>query len=226
MNKKDIYQQLADRMVHYTDLIKIPFKDNKEKLVPIKSTANLSAKQIDSETLELYEQPVLVRESVAERLTLASEELAKVSKKLSLEVVYGHRSLHIQQELFEKYKRQFAKKYSGVELLEAVHRNIAVPDVAGHPTGAAVDIRILKEGKPINMGTHIWEFVPDSYTFSPFISKQAWDNRRLLRDVMKQAGFAPYDGEWWHFSYGDKEWAKYYKKPYAIYDQLNLTTEV
>lgn len=224
MNKNDIYQQLADRMVHYTDLIKIPLKDNREKLVPIAKTAHLSAKQIDTETLQLYDQPVFVRESVAQRLSFASEELAKVSNKLSLEVVYGHRSLHIQKELFEKYRRIYSKKYQGVELLEVVHRNIAVPDVAGHPAGAAVDIQILKDGKPINMGTHIWEFVPDSYTFSPFISKQACNNRRLLRDVMKQVGFAPYDGEWWHFSYGDKEWAKYYKKPHAIFGQLNSRT--
>jgi D-alanyl-D-alanine dipeptidase len=64
--------------------------------------------------------------------------------------------------------------------------------------------------------------VPDTFTFSPFISKEAWANRQLLRRVMIQAGFAPFDGEWWHFSYGDKEWARYYDKRAAMYDQLYL----
>jgi D-alanyl-D-alanine dipeptidase len=59
-----------------------------------------------------------------------------------------------------------------------------------------------------------------TFTFSPFIGKEAWNNRQLLRYVMLSAGFAPFDGEWWHFSYGDREWAFYYKKPYAIYNQL------
>lgn len=42
----------------------------------------------------------------------------------------------------------------------------------------------------------------------------------LLRDCMLTAGFAPYDGEWWHFSYGERDWAHYYKKPNAIYGQV------
>lgn len=32
-------------------------------------------------------------------------------------------------------------------------------------------------------------------------------------------GFAPYDGEWWHFSFGDKEWAFYYKKEATLFEQ-------
>ncbi|MDR3125675.1 MAG: hypothetical protein LBU20_01195 [Candidatus Nomurabacteria bacterium] len=31
----------------------------------------------------------------------------------------------------------------------------------------------------------------------------------ILKPMMSQ-GFAPYDGEWWHFSYGDREWAAWY----------------
>jgi hypothetical protein len=45
-------------------------------------------------------------------------------------------------------------------------------------------------------------------------------NRKMLRDAMMAEGFAPYDGEWWHFCYGDKEWAFYYKKDKALYNQV------
>jgi D-alanyl-D-alanine dipeptidase len=38
---------------------------------------------------------------------------------------------------------------------------------------------------------------------------------------MLQEEFAPFDGEYRHFSYGDKERAYYYQKPYAIYNQID-----
>ena len=43
----------------------------------------------------------------------------------------------------------------------------------------------------------------------------------MLREYMIKEGFAPYDGEWWHFSYGDKEWAFYYDKEKALYNQVD-----
>ncbi len=36
---------------------------------------------------------------------------------------------------------------------------------------------------------------------------------------MTAAEFAPFWGEWWHYSFGDCEWATYYEKPNAIYSQ-------
>jgi hypothetical protein len=44
-----------------------------------------------------------------------------------------------------------------------------------------------------------------------------------LSPIMTKEGFAPYDGEWWHFSYGDKEWAFYYKQDKALYNQVSST---
>jgi D-alanyl-D-alanine dipeptidase len=144
-------------------------------------------------------------------------------KKLVLEVVYGYRSLSIQTKLFNENKERISATLSGNELLEATHNIIAVPEVSGHPTGGAVDIQITKAGKPLDFGTKIWEFNNNSFVFSPFISVEAKENRMLLRGLMMKAGFAPFDGEWWHFSYGDKEWARYYGKPHAIYDQVEFS---
>jgi D-alanyl-D-alanine dipeptidase len=39
---------------------------------------------------------------------------------------------------------------------------------------------------------------------------------------MTSVGFAPFDGEWWHFSYGDREWAYFYKKKNALYGQIKV----
>lgn len=224
MNKQDVYRLLEEKMLSYTDYAKIPVKPNSELLVPIPSSPNLAARQIDAQMLPYTGQQIYVRQGVLNRLQKAAKLLATQDKSLQLEVVYGYRALEIQKRLFEKYKAELQDQYSGEDLLAAVHRLVAVPEVAGHPAGAAVDIQIVKDGKPLDLGTKIWEFAPDTPTFSPFISKEAWTNRQLLRNVMLASGFAPFDGEWWHFSYGDKEWARSYRKKVAMYDQTNFVS--
>ncbi|RUZ71810.1 hypothetical protein EN943_32520 [Mesorhizobium sp. M7A.F.Ca.US.006.01.1.1] len=115
---------------------------------------------------------------------------------------------------------------SGEALKEAAHRFSAVPEVAGHPTGGAVDVRIIQSnGQALAMGTELGEDCPDTYVFSPFIKREHWRNRQTLRFCMLRAGFAPFDGEWWHFSFGDREWARYFDKDRAIYSQLSFSMD-
>jgi D-alanyl-D-alanine dipeptidase len=223
MKKQDIYQLLETKMLSYTDYADVPVKPSAEPLFPILSSRNLTARQIDKDMLAFTGESVHVREGVLARLQEAAEALAAYDVDLQLEVVYGYRALQIQKQLFEKYKAELAGEYKGEALLAAVHRLVAVPEVAGHPAGAAVDIQIIKNGEPLNFGTNVHEFVPDTFTFSPFISREAWNNRQLLRRVMMTVGFAPFDGEWWHFSYGDKEWARFYGKSWALYGQINFS---
>ena len=221
MNKQTVYRQLESKMLSYIDYANVPVEPIGEPLVPIRASRSLTARQIDSSMLPYTGETLYVRAGVLKRLKAAGKTLARYDPTLLLEVVYGYRALEIQTGLFEKYKTKLQNRYSGGELLAAVHRLVAVPEVAGHPAGAAVDIQILQAGKPIDFGTEIHQFVPDSFTFSPFVSSEAWRNRQLLRRAMMLAGFAPFDGEWWHFSYGDKEWARYYNQRAALYEQID-----
>jgi D-alanyl-D-alanine dipeptidase len=223
MKKQDIYQRLEEKMLGYSDYINIPVAPIDEPLVPITPTANLAARQGDTAMYTYTGKDVYVRQGVLERLERASHFLKDEDSTLQLEVGYGYRALKIQRQLFEKYKAELSETYRGEELIAATHRLVAVPEAAGHPAGAAVDIQIIQNGKPLNFGTKMWEFIPDTFTFSPFISRQAWQNRQLLRRVLLAVGFAPFDGEWWHFSYGDKEWAKYYNKKAALYEQTDFS---
>lgn len=222
MNKQAAYQSLESKMLRYADLVDVPVKPVQEELVPIKIGRGLSTKPINDEMRPYTGDLIFVRKTVLKKLDQAAKLLTKDNPELQLQVVCGYRALNVQQKLFLKYKAELEPRLSGEALLEATHRLIAVPEIAGHPTGGAVDIQIVKAGQPIVMGTEVWEFVKDSFTYSPFVSQEAQVNRQLLRDVMIEVGFAPFDGEWWHFSYGDKEWAKYYKKFYAIYNQLEF----
>ena len=57
-------------------------------------------------------------------------------------------------------------------------------------------------------------------TFAEGLTPAQQENRALLRRAMVAAGFAPFNGEWWHFSYGDREWALVWDAPAALYTQL------
>jgi D-alanyl-D-alanine dipeptidase len=141
--------------------------------------------------------------------------------------VYGYRSPAVQRAAFMQQKTALGHAAEAVEtdeIREAVHRMVAVPDVAGHPTGGAVDVMLVDgQGAMADTGTGMHDFDRDSYVFSPFIAKDAWRNRQTLREAMLIAGFAPFDGEWWHFSHGDREWASYYGMAKAHYDQIDFT---
>lgn len=55
--------------------------------------------------------------------------------------------------------------------------------------------------------------------------KEALQNRRLLYQVMKRAGFSNYSEEWWHWSYGDNMDAANSKKDSAIYGGAEMSEE-
>ena len=165
-----------------------------------------------------------VRKTVAEKLVNVGKRLKAVDPNYKLLVAYAFREMRIQQayfdEVFEVFKDQFDDE---LELYERIHERVAVPTVAGHPTGGAVDVAIYDESKGdiVDFGTALDDLTTDLiYYAAEDISYEAKANRKLLRDAMMAEGFAPYDGEWWHFCYGDKEWAFYYKKDRALYDQV------
>ncbi len=144
-------------------------------------------------------------------------------------VAYGYRSLKIQQKYFNseirKYisKKKTSNKFSTFDY-EQIHRIVAVPQVAGHPTGGAIDAILYNKKDYVSLpfGSNIYDFEPKyAYFNSPYIKEEFKKNRILLRSLLIKQGFAPYDGEWWHFSYGDPEWAFYYKKKYAIFCQVS-----
>lgn len=222
MSREETFAALESQALRYADLRDVPVSATDEPLVPIPASDSLNGRQIGEDMLPITGKTIYVRQEVARRLSEASLLLTEIDAGLGLEVVFGYRALSVQQRLFEGFKTQLSGQYADDALLEAVHRLIAVPDVAGHPAGAAVDIQIVNADGPLDFGTPIWSFVPDSFTYSPYVTPEATSNRLLLRSIMMNAGFAPFDGEWWHFSYGDREWAKYYDKPSAIYEQIEF----
>jgi len=92
-----------------------------------------------------------------------------------------------------------------------------------HLTGAAVDLTLSWHGAPLSLGTPYDEFSErahlDALDGVPDDHPDALDRdlRRLLHRTMTAGGFAPYDQEWWHYSWGDDAWATWSGEPAALY---------
>lgn len=213
-------------MPKYEDYKDMPVEPLDEPLVCIPVTNHITVNQIGEDMRQVTGEDIYVREGVQKRLAHAALLLSEIDNSLRLEVRYGYRTPKIQAGLFAAAKERLSGEYSGDQLFAEAHRQIADPRVAGHPAGAAVDIQIIdKDGVPLNFGTKIWTFTSNSYSRLYTVGEEAFKNKLLLRSVMMAAGFAPFDGEWWHFSYGDKEWAYYYNQPAALYKQADFSID-
>ncbi len=210
-------------MLTVSDLLAVDVQGKTEPFKRLGRSSQLGVNPINNDMLQTTGNDIFVRSNVAAMLDCASRELQQIIPDTQLEVVYGYRTLAIQKRLYAAVlAKEKETALTESQAIEQAHQKIAVPSIAGHPTGGAVDLQICRDGVPLDMGTKIWEFTKDSFVFSPYISATAAANRQVLRKVMTNAGFAPFDGEWWHFSYGDREWAAYYKQPCAIYEQVDF----
>ena len=224
MNKS--FQKLENQMVRYKDLTLIKTKDVRERFVYVKDIPFGYQKRVD-DMKKPTKNRIFVRETVYQKLLNSQIKLKKINKNLSLFITYGYRDINIQTKRFLKRLKVISTVFfdDPLDLYEEIHRYVAVPTVSGHPTGGAVDTLIIdsKTGIFLDFGTKIYDYrTKDCYVFTPNISREATNNRLSLRNCMLSSGFAPFDGEWWHFSYGDREWAFYYKKKLAIYNQVSL----
>ena len=77
-----------------------------------------------------------------------------------------------------------------------------------HNYGSAVDLTVADEqGRPLEMGTPFDYFGEMAYPSrekallaSGKLSKEAYQNRLILRQAMVHGGFMPIQYEWWHFN--------------------------
>ena len=219
--KQDILKRLENKFVKFNDLLSVQNSDgdtDKEGFYVIPNTGfGVIGRFQAIKDMENDTHNIIVRETVYKKLCDADSALKRKAgyETCQIVVTYGYRSPEIQKELFEDLMSQEKEKHplkSELELIEMVHREIAHPNVAGHPTGGAVDVTIYdyKKEAYLEFGTQLYDFSSKNiYYDSDDITKAEKKNRKILRSVMCQQEFAPFDGEWWHFCYGDKEWAFY-----------------
>ena len=159
-----------------------------------------------------YEPDFRLRCSVAERLLAAQLSLGNGIRFLVKEC---YRPLSVQSVYFTRHLQRTQIRLPTLGYEEAVveaSKYVAPPEVAPHPTGAAVDLTLIdSDGNELHMGTAYDEDPADCsaacFTEATNISTVAQDNRQRMIAALSSAGFANYPTEWWHWSYGDQYWS-------------------
>jgi zinc D-Ala-D-Ala dipeptidase len=123
----------------------------------------------------------------------AAQALKKVQQELNKKG-YG-------LKIYDAY-RPYAVTVKFWELVKD-ERYVANPSRgSGHNRGVAVDLTIvhLQTGKELDMGTGFDNFSDTAHHTFTKLSKEAQQNRDLLKSTMSKYGFNPYTDEWWHYS--------------------------
>lgn len=218
---------ISRRILTYGDLAKARVGASVELLIDARHySPSIIAHYAKPDMLPYTDETILVRDSAARKLAAINEALQR--KNLRLKIVYGYRHPEVQERYFYRQRSILQRDNAELDndsLDRLTHNFVAVPDVAGHPTGGAVDLTMIDtEGRELDMGTAIADFneIEKIKTFTSEISKEQANRRILLHDAMVAQGLAPFYGEWWHFSYGDREWASFYNKKEALFGPIRL----
>ncbi len=230
-----------DQTQTWEKVLATPIIDNNEALVPLSLAPEkilvrsaYFAAGIHGALPECY-----ARESVQQRLLIAASLLPDGIRPVILD---GWRNTVLQQTFFEQccnYYRHHTPDATEETIHQMASTFVAVPSnrddaPSPHLTGGAIDLsladhngRLLFFGSPFDYAgeistTRYFECAIEQGKQLDEQEKTALYNRRLLYEVMTEAGFVNYDQEWWHFEYGSQRWAFLKRKDHAIYGPATL----
>lgn len=142
----------------------------------------------------------------AHALVKAQEVLKTLHPSYSLIVYDAARPMSVQKKMWDVVKGTSKYKY------------VSNPRRGGglHNYGLAVDVSIVDaSGRPLPMGTKVDHLGVEAHITQETklvsegkMSEAERQNRLLLRQVMRKAGFRALLSEWWHFNYCSREEAR------------------
>lgn len=228
-----VLKTIADNILYDAiacDAVKnIPIKDFNEPLIDLLIVNNSRLKPLATfspKYQNTYDGYSKVREGVYNILVKMLEILPS---NIGIAYFEGFRPLSKQKEYFDDKLKEILEIVPDKELAYTeASKHIApfINNVPPHSTGGAIDITLfaIKDGHEdlMDMGKFDVIFGPNDQqeTFSTNTTDVQKENRLLLLEATIKAGFVNYGFEWWHYSYGDNEWAFVKKKKWAIYGSV------
>lgn len=147
-----------------------------------------------------------LRPEAARMLAAANRALKKEHPAWTLIVYDAARPLSVQRRMWQQVRGTANTNY------------VSNPANGGglHNYGMAVDVGVVDEtGTPLPMGTPVDYFGPEAHTTREEellkdgrITRAAYENRQLLRRIMRAAGFRTIPYEWWHFNACSRAFAR------------------
>ncbi len=146
-----------------------------------------------------------VRDEFAKRLVQLGQIIS--NDGLSIHFEDAFRPVGVQEGLFKRRvdwtKNDHPDWSEDMVVNEARSKTAVTPRLASHKAGAAVDLRLVRDGKLIDIGHDYPDGGALVFLNTPFLTKEQWQNRTLLRIASHFAGLTMYVGEDWHLSLGD-----------------------
>lgn len=221
---------MLDRATYRTEKAEIIINDNSEKMVEISAKYPRFSPHPYQLLGAPYEDksPFFVREKVLKLLGIAQERLSSLKAGYKIKIFDAYRPLSVQKFMIAYDMQRVSKEMYSSSFEDLSHeKELKVREIISHfwspiseditlnppphSTGGAMDLTIVDErGRELDMGTEIDELTEASA--SDYFDAQAEENlykknRKLLSEIMSEAGFTQLPTEWWHFSYGDQIWA-------------------
>ena len=171
--------------------------------------------------------PFMLREGAILALIKAETYLQCLYPNWRLLIFDAYRPIAVQKFMVDYTTQALSQKYKlaldDPQLQELVFTFWAVPsDNPLHPpphsTAGAIDLTLMKDGIPIDMGAPIDESSERSFPdYFQTLNPEVHHHRQILLKVMTYAGWVRHPQEWWHFSIGDQSWAWQKGAPCAYY---------
>jgi zinc D-Ala-D-Ala dipeptidase len=191
--------------------------DNGEPFVDVRTVPSLACDTTREGVQTLSDNPFQLRTGALDRLMHAQ---ASLPDGYQFQVKEAWRPIWVQEQLWARSLgrlRDIRPDLTDEELRTENARFTAPPDSAPpHSTGGTVDLVLLKDGEPTDMG---WGFnQPGAGSRTAYmVGDDARRYRDILAHAMDVAGFINYPEEWWHWSYGDRYWAFQTSAEAALY---------
>lgn len=219
------FPPLQDRDFEWPQLAAMPIRECGEPLCRLEAAPRLRLNPAYYRQGINTSPDILLRRSLCERLHTALDLLPP---QYGLEILDGYRSIETQTALRESFRRIIVAEnphFDEAAVIETLNQFVADPERPGmtppHHTGGSVDLTLFDtaDGRCLDMGTAFDEPSPLSHTaaLENRPDSPARLHRRILTAVMRQAGFTNLPTEWWHFDYGNQNWAFFSGQSHAVY---------
>lgn len=225
--KKSLERTKKD-IIHEEELKLIEIIECDDPLISIKENTDFLIKMKPIRLEYAGENDLYARKTIIEMLKQAKNHLPK---NLNFIIFDAYRPIKYQQMRFNTILNKIKSDNPDLTYYEArkeafiyvfpPSNNPKTPPP--HSTGGAIDLGLIdQQGNELDMGCEYGIFNDTTYTNNMLINVKQKENRKLLLTTMIKSGFTNYPGEWWHFSYGDREWAAYENKEKAIFGRADL----
>jgi len=166
------------------------------------------------------EKTFYLRKTVA---TMLNQAKTFLPKGMTFIIGDAWRPQYVQEQIYQDFIITFSKKYpkwSKTKIIREIDKFVAPAKgkfASGHMSGGAIDLRLLKNNRKVPMKSRKLSYQENAQSIQPKLPAYLQKNRAIMFEALKKAGLSNYPKEYWHWSYGDIQWAKRNKKNIAIY---------